>query len=105
MRGLGKSLVVACERHDLSPAAEKLNRRKVQGVQRANRRGEGLQGARQNGRSELHQSKASNESSRGLPVGRTEFPRVNSRPNLVLEQTTGNQRLLPELRGRYLVFC
>lgn len=75
-----------------------------EGVERSDRLGKRLQSTRQNRQGELNKRDPSQQSSCFVAMGAGELTHVDARPNLVLDQPTGNQRLLAERFRRNSVF-
>ena len=93
---VNEPVVIAGERYGLSLLLEKVNRRQMKGIQHSNRLWKGLQCPRQHGRSELYQRQPTEQRADFIRVRSRQFARVNSRPNLVLDQPSRDQRFLPE---------
>src|SRR5919106_1920733 len=93
---VNEPVVIAGERYGLSLLLEKVNRRQMKGIQHSNRLWKGLQCPRQHGRSELYQRQPTEQRADFIRVRSRQFARVNSRPNLVLDQPARDQRFLPE---------
>ena len=76
----------------------------MQRIQRADGTGKRLERAGKHRRRQLDESHAAHEGANLITVRTRQLPRVDSRPDLVLEEAAGDQRLSPECFGRYPVF-
>jgi hypothetical protein len=91
-------LVVAGELHGLPARADELDRREMQGVKRADRDRKGIEGAREDRRSEVQQRYAGNQAAGLFSVRASEAIGVNAIENLVFEKTARRGRL-PRAHG------
>jgi hypothetical protein len=89
-------VVIAGERYRLSLLLEKVHRCQMKGIQRSHRLWKGFQCPRQHGRRELYQRQPTEQRPYFVRVRSRQLARVNSRPDLVLDQPAGDQRFLPE---------
>src|SRR3989338_8295125 len=99
------SAIVAGEPHDLSLLSEKVHRCHMERIQRSDRLRERLQSPCEDRRRELHQGHATQKGAHLIRVRPREFAGVNASPNFVLQQTTGDQFLLPKPLRWHPVFC
>src|SRR6266487_633999 len=97
-------VVITRQCYGLSLLLDEVQRREMKGVERSDRLGKRLQSTRQDRQRELDKRNPSQQSSHFVAMGAGELTRVDARPNLVLDQPTGNQRLLPEGFRRDAVF-
>jgi hypothetical protein len=68
----------------------------MQSIERANRHWEWLQCAPQNWHCQFNEGHAADQLSDKLAMRMSKLSRVNSVPHLVFEQSTRNERLVPE---------
>ena len=97
-------VVITCERYGLTLHSKKFRRRQMKRVQGSYRLREGFQRSCEYGRSEFYQGQATQQRANFVGVRSRQFARVNPGPNLILDEPAGNQRLLPQTVGRYMVF-
>ena len=83
-----QSLVITRQTDRLAVTPEKLQGGQMQGVERAHRHGEGLEGPSQDRRGQLEQRYTPEKRPNHLPVRGAEAARVNAGPQLVLKQPT-----------------
>ena len=102
---INKPVIVAREGNRLPLLTEKVNRSQMEGIQGSDWFWERLQGPREHGRIQFNKSNTTDEGTYMVPMGLGEPPCVDSSPNLVFEQTAGNQGLLPKLFRRQAIFC
>ena len=101
---ISQPLIIAGEGDGLSLAAEKFHRSQMKSVQRSYRFGKRFQRSNEHGRSHLDQREATQQCSRFVGVRSRQLSRVNPSPDLVLNKSAGDERLLPEAFGRRAVF-
>ena len=83
-------VVITRQCYGLSLLLDKVHRREMKGVERSDRLGKRLQSTRQDRQRELDKRDPSQQSSHFVAMGAGELSRVDARPNLVLDQPTGN---------------
>ncbi len=91
-----KPVVVAGEGYGLALFEEKVHRCQMEGIQRPNRLWKGFQGPREHGRRKLDQGQATEQRTHLIGMRAREFSRVNSSPDLVFDEPTGDQRFAPQ---------
>src|SRR5215470_16163742 len=99
-----KAGVIAGEGDRLSLISKKIHRRQVKRIQGSYRLGERFQRSREHGRSELYEREPTQQRAHFIRVRARQFPRMNSGPNLILDEPAGNERLSPQPVRRSAVF-
>jgi len=103
-RGVDQPIVIAGERYRLLLLSQKIHRRQMNRIQGSHRLGKGLQGSGQYGLSQFYQGQTAQQRANFVCVRIRQFPRVNPRPDFILDEPAGNQRLLPEAVWWHAVF-
>src|SRR5262249_57212307 len=88
-------VVITRQCYALSLLLDKVHRREMKSIERSDWLGKRFQSARQDRQGEFDRRNPP-QSSYFVAMGAGELKRVDARPNLVLDQPAGNQRLLPE---------
>jgi len=97
-------VVIAGEGDGLPLVSDKVHRCQMKCVQGPHRLGEGFQRSHKYRRSQFYQSQATQQRADFVCVRLREFPRVDPGPNLILDESAGDQRLSPEPVRRRTVF-
>ncbi len=98
------AVVVACQGNVLSLFVEKIDRRQMENVESSDGNRKRLQGAGQYGRGEFDQGDPPQQRAHFVGVRTAEFARVDTRPDLVFKEPTGEQVLVPKTFRRRAIF-
>ena len=99
------SAVVAGQLDGLAPTTQIVERCQMQGAERSHRNREPIEGSRQHWRRQLQQREATDESLSRVAMGARHIARVNTVPELVLQQPAGDKRVVPQRSGRAAILC
>src|SRR5215510_4159530 len=97
-------VVITRQCYGLSLLPDKVYRCEMKGIEGSDRLGKRFQSTHQDRQRELDKRDPSQQSSDFIAMGAGELKSMDARPNLVLDQPAGNQRLLPERFRRDAVF-
>ena len=99
-----QAVVIASKCDGLSLPLEKIHGCQMQRVQSPHRLWEGLQRSCEYQRRELDKGDAVQQGTHLVGMRASEIECVDAGPNFIFEESAGNQRFLPQLLGRRLVF-
>lgn len=103
-RSVDQPIIIARQRHILPLLSEKLHRREMERIERSNRPGKRLQSTCQDERRKLDERDTSQQGSYFIAMRACQLARMNARPDLVFDQSAGNERLVPKSFGRRAIF-
>src|SRR5207247_5275298 len=101
--GAAQPAVVAGEPDGLSKRPQVLDRSKMERVESPDRGREGIDGPGKHLRSQFEESHASEQLADGIAMRTSKAAAVDTCPELILEEATGDHRLLPKFRRRLAV--
>src|SRR5580765_7910969 len=100
----GQPTVIASQCDGLSLSLEKIHRCQMEGVESPHWLWERLQRSCEHRRGKLDKGDTAQQGAHLVRMRASEIVHVDAGPNFIFEESTGNQRFLPELIRRRLIF-